>query len=199
MRDSDTTHIHLGTVLLVVSALQVGCSVDREVAVPTNETLNSTGAAGENAGTSSSMVDSIVPAGGDAGPLRDGGIRPSGLTSCQRFRAVDQACPQLCNSCANGLCRIECDQTGDCSQVTLDCPEGWSCFINCSGRTSCANSIFLCAENAPCEVSCAGPSSCSSLVLDCGRDACKMVCSGGSGENSSATRTSRSCRADIQC
>jgi hypothetical protein len=104
-------------------------------------------------------------------------------------------CPPECNSCANGVCVIQCGVNG--CQTGKNCPPNWPCKVVCNGEHACQGTIN-CAAGKPCTVECLGgrAGACDGLTINKNGASSQCVsCSGAQStcSNVSCTQTAGSC------
>jgi hypothetical protein len=86
-------------------------------------------------------------------------------------RADAAACPEECDSCADGICTIVgCDP--GCT-----CPTGWDCAVQC-GPGGCLGTVD-CSNAAACDIDCGESYRCTGDVY-CGTGSCWVRCGNGS-------------------
>jgi hypothetical protein len=66
-------------------------------------------------------------------------------------------CPPACTSCMNGVCIINCNEPGACTEPVI-CPTDLPCQVRCGGDGACAGGV-RCATKS-CDVQCSGAGSC---------------------------------------
>ncbi len=78
-------------------------------------------------------------------------------------------CPEACtDGCSGGVCYIECDWGGACSEQSITCPDGWPCEIFCGrGSAACRGTLITGGLRGSVAVECAGGSSCLDAVVTC--------------------------------
>jgi hypothetical protein len=87
------------------------------------------------------------------------------------------ACPAMCTSCTNSVCRIECGPSS-CNDRTLTCPPDFACEIVCTGLDACDTTVIECPTQYACTVACSDYDSCGDVTLRCGSGSCAMTCNG---------------------
>lgn len=92
-------------------------------------------------------------------------------------RGVEAACPDACDSCGDGVCKIACEVGSACEEQTVACPPGMDCEVACTGDGACESSTIVGAPGQALAVRCEGASSCGDVVLDSGRDL-ELTCKG---------------------
>jgi hypothetical protein len=124
-------------------------------------------------------------------------------------------CPEVCNSCAQNLCFIDCANPGSCGNVEcpsgfhctigcptaggcndVDCSHGLGCTITCSSAEACGTiDCGSVTSSAPCTVTCQTGSSCG--TIECGRDKCTVTCSAA--DACKTVTCESSCACDVEC
>lgn len=87
----------------------------------------------------------------------------------------DSPCPDPCDTCAGGLCTIDCSQ-GNCGSV-MDCPQDYDCLVLCDGVDACDGGGVNCSPDNACSVVCSnGNDACGDFELTCGSGSCSIEC-----------------------
>jgi hypothetical protein len=116
---------------------------------------------------------------GPIAPVGDGGVAggscPAGTSS------PPAACPAVCNGgCTSDLCILDCNESTDCQNAAIVCPEGMRCKIECGGVASCQGATLTCPSSSACEIQCAHAEACMSASIRCPADApCSLTCGEG--------------------
>lgn len=87
-----------------------------------------------------------------------------------------QPCPESCDACDEGTCRIACTEPDACKNEVLACPDGWPCEVECADKHACQNATLLCPDAHACDVVCYGDHTCEGLTVACGDGMCGLDC-----------------------
>jgi len=82
-------------------------------------------------------------------------------------------CPAVCDSCAAGVCIVECGGSSDCAARVV-CPPGLPCRVRCDGNSSCAGGVD-CRAATVCDIECVANGACQGMIT-CGDGACRVTC-----------------------
>lgn len=87
-------------------------------------------------------------------------------------------CEGSCSGCdpARGVCFIQCNGDGACTQAELVCPPDWPCEISCHGADSCIQADVYCPAGYRCSLDCGGAESCIQLTYHCSGSGCELSC-----------------------
>ena len=85
-------------------------------------------------------------------------------------------CPGQCESCANGICVILCDEQGECN-TGVQCPGGYACEVQCTGVDACRGTTIQCPAGHECNVACDAEHACRESEIFCGNlGVCNVLC-----------------------
>jgi hypothetical protein len=123
---------------------------------------------------------------------------------CDEFRrCVDglclvagTTCHPDCDSCTDGICRMDCRENGACPN-TVVCPPSRTCEVLCNAGDSCRGGVD-CTHANRCVVLCQGVNSCAGLI-DCGTSDCNVRCDGGPGACAGGVDCTDACACDTAC
>lgn len=142
---------------------------------------------GDPAGAGGRHDPIVVPVGaGGARPGRGGAnVGAAGATAGSSFGSAPSGpavrhCEGSCSGCdlQPGICYVECNGDGSCTQTDLVCPEGYPCEISCFGDNACIQADAWCPDGYPCSLECNGRLSCTQLRYHCGGSGCSFSCRG---------------------
>jgi hypothetical protein len=110
----------------------------------------------------------------------DGDGDGDGPLACDENEAPEGgACPARCDTCADGVCSIVCDDDQGCDTEVLECPPGWDCEVSCVAKQACKEMIVVCPTTQACRMRCAGTQACERAELSCAQGTCELVCDAG--------------------
>jgi hypothetical protein len=89
----------------------------------------------------------------------------------------DGVCPTDCDTCDDGICRIECAPGSTCAQEIVTCPSGMDCEVACTGEAACHSATIVGPIGHELAVECRGAASCGEVVLSSGSDL-ELTCDG---------------------
>lgn len=95
---------------------------------------------------------------------------------CQAGASPLGACPEVCDQCIDGECRIAC-QGNDCRDAEIECPFGWPCRILCADKHACRDSTLTCTGEWGCAVECLDHRACDEALVLCAGGPCRVLCS----------------------
>jgi len=99
------------------------------------------------------------------------------LEDARTAASASAACPADCDSCDEGICKIECAAGSSCAQQTVTCPSGMDCAVECAGDAACRSATIVGPRDHELAVECDGAKSCDAAVLDSGLDL-ELSCKG---------------------
>ena len=175
----DTTAGGAGICLSKSAGLGGNAGVD-----PEDGGAGSAATGGENAGGGAAGAGSGGDGSGSGGASAGGlGGAGSGGTSgdgCPALAApTAEACPEVCDECAQGMCFIRCDTARPCSSTSLACPAGFHCEVNCTSDDSCNSLELACSDGYACSTQCTGRRACAALSMICAAGPCALECGAG--------------------
>lgn len=89
------------------------------------------------------------------------------------------ACPEACDSCDAGVCRIACGPGSSCESDAIACPPGMDCAVACEGDRACTSATIAGPEGYALAVACEGRSACAGTKVAAGLDVV-LHCEGAS-------------------
>ncbi|MBK8239141.1 MAG: hypothetical protein IPK74_26760 [Deltaproteobacteria bacterium] len=89
------------------------------------------------------------------------------------------ACPESCDRCEAGVCRIDCGPGSSCESDAIVCPPGMDCTVACEGDRACTSASIAGPEGYALAVACDGRSACAGTSVAAGLDV-ELRCEGAS-------------------